>query len=562
MVALTNWVSLRRVRRRLNRSLRLLAGAGRIGNHRGIMTPGDLFTTEVLALLGGIGMILFGMQTMTAALKELAGGSARAALARFTRTPLTGVATGAVATAVVQSSHATTLMTIGFVGAGMLSFPQALGILFGANIGTTATGWIVVLVGFKLQLGVVALPLLFAASLLAVLGGAQWARLGRGVAGFALLFIGIDAMQAGMAGFEGRLTPGDLPGAGWLARLQLLGLGIAITVLTQSSSAGMAAALVLLGAGTLSFDQAAAIVIGMNIGSTTTAVMASIGGSVAMRQAALANLLFNIVTGALAFLLLDLLVPLLRDNVLFPDDQTALVLFHTGFNLIGTALFLPFARPYARAIQWLVPDRDRALADRLDPALLDDPGSAITAAATTARAVTEELFIALGDALRPGGTLGALPRSRARAEAAVDALDAYLARIVVPADKAEMLARYGALLHQFDHLHRLTHRAGQQGRILHAMQEARLARPARLLGGLLRRAAARPDEAAKISDRLDRLERRLARIEDRLRVQAIGQAAARGLATARVFALTDSIRWLRRTTAHADRILHYQALAQ
>jgi phosphate:Na+ symporter len=164
------------------------------------MTPGDLFSTEVLALLGGVGMILFGMQTMTAALKELAGGSARAALERFTRTPLTGVATGAVATAVVQSSHATTLMTIGFVGAGMLSFPQALGILFGANIGTTATGWIVVLVGFKLQLGVVALPLLFAASLLAVLGGAQWARLGRCVAGFALLFIGIDAMQAGMAG--------------------------------------------------------------------------------------------------------------------------------------------------------------------------------------------------------------------------------------------------------------------------------------------------------------------------------------------------------------------------
>ncbi len=526
------------------------------------MTPGDLFTTEVLALLGGVGMILFGMQTMTAALKELAGGSAREALARFTRTPLTGVATGAVATAVVQSSHATTLMTIGFVGAGLLSFPAALGILFGANIGTTATGWLVVLLGFKLQLGTVALPLLFAASLLAVLGTGQWARLGRGIAGFALLFIGIDAMQAGMAGFEGRLTPADLPGAGWLARLQLLGMGIAITILTQSSSAGVAAALVLLGAGTLSFDQAAAIVIGMNIGSTTTAVMASIGGSVAMRQAALANLLFNIATGVLAFLLLDLLVPLLRDSVLFPDDQTALVLFHTGFNLAGTALFLPFTGPYARAVQWLVPDRDRALTDQLDPALLVDPGSAITAAAGTARTVTEELFLALGAGLRPGGSLAGLPRSRVRAEGAVEALDEYLAKIVVPPDKSDLLARYSALLHQFDHLHRMTHRAGQQARILHAMQDVRLARPARLLGGLLRRAAERPEEAAAISARLERLEKRLGRIEDRLRTQAIGQAAARGLATARVFALTDSIRWLRRTTAHADRILHYQGLAR
>lgn len=526
------------------------------------MTAGDLFNTEVLALLGGIGMIMFGMQTMTAALKDMAGGSARAGLERFTRTPLTGVATGAVATAVVQSSHATTLMTIGFVGAGMLSFPQALGIMFGANIGTTATGWIVVLVGFKLRLGVVALPLLFAASLLAVLGGAQWARLGRGVAGFALLFIGIDAMQAGMAGFEGRLTPGDLPGAGWLARLQLLGLGIAITVLTQSSSAGVAAALVLLGAGTLSFDQAAAIVIGMNIGSTTTAVMASIGGSVAMRQAALANLMFNIVTGALAFLLLDLMVPLLRDSVLFPDDQTALVLFHTGFNLAGTALFLPFARPYARAVQWLIPDHDKPLTDRLDPALLEDPGSAITAAGATAQIVAEELFTALGHAMRPGGTLAALTGSRARAEGAINALDEYLAAIVVPSDKATLLTRYGALLHQFDHLHRLAHRAGQQGRILHAMQDPQLARPTRLLGGLLRRAAERPEDADAIAVRLERLQRRLARIEDRLRVQAISQAAARGMATARVFALTDSIRWLRRTTAHANRILHYRLIAQ
>ena len=125
-------------------------------------------------LIGGIGMFLLGMELMTAALRDTAGSRLRGVLTRFTTTPLRGVMTGAAATAVVQSSSATTVMTVGFVGAGLMTMPQALGILYGANIGTTATGWLVSLLGFKLKLGNLALLLLFPAALADLLARGRW----------------------------------------------------------------------------------------------------------------------------------------------------------------------------------------------------------------------------------------------------------------------------------------------------------------------------------------------------------------------------------------------------
>src|SRR6056297_2211216 len=151
------------------------------------------------------------MKVMTEGLRDAAGGRLRQFLARFTTTPLTGTVSGAAATALIQSSSATTVMTVGFVGAGLLSFPHALGVLYGANIGTTVTGWMITLLGFKLHLGTLALPGLFVAALTALLAHGHLARGARVLAGLCLIFIGLDMMQEAAEGFGATLTPEQLP---------------------------------------------------------------------------------------------------------------------------------------------------------------------------------------------------------------------------------------------------------------------------------------------------------------------------------------------------------------
>ena len=168
-------------------------------------------TSDHLLILGGIGLFLFGMSALTDGLKGLASAPLRRMLARFTRTPLSGAATGAVATAVIQSSSATTVTAVGFVGAGLLTFSQALGIIFGANLGTTLKGWVIALFGFKVELGLLAMPLLFAGVMLSLLLPGRAAQVGRALAGFSLLFIGLGVMQDGVGAFEGRSPPATSP---------------------------------------------------------------------------------------------------------------------------------------------------------------------------------------------------------------------------------------------------------------------------------------------------------------------------------------------------------------
>jgi phosphate:Na+ symporter len=202
-------------------------------------------------ILGGVGLFLLGMLVLTGGLRGLAGDALRRLLARFTRSPVSGAIAGAVTTAVIQSSSATTVTAVGFVGAGLLSFPQALGIVFGANIGTTVTGWLVAILGFKLELATIAPPLLVAGVLLRLFASGTARQAGWALAGFSLLFIGIDALQQGMGAFEGRVTPENFPEDSPSGRLRLVLIGVAITLVTQSSSAGVATAMVALGTGAI-----------------------------------------------------------------------------------------------------------------------------------------------------------------------------------------------------------------------------------------------------------------------------------------------------------------------
>lgn len=506
-------------------------------------------TQTLLQVLGGVGLFLFGMEVMTAALREMAAGRLRRLLSRFTKTPLRGVATGALATAAVQSSSAVTVMTIGFVGAGLISFSQSLGVLYGANIGTTITGWVVVLLGFKLKLGLVALPVLFVASLMGILGRGQYERLGRILAGFSLLFIGLGMMQGAMAGAEAQLTPQMLPGTGWLGRLALVGIGLGLTVLMQASAAGVAMVLVLLGSHAISFEQGAAMVIGMNIGTTVTGLLAALGGARAMRLTAAANLLFNIGTAAVAFPLLDLVGPMLQDTALGRDDQTALVLFHSGFNLLGTMLFLPLTRPFAALVEKLVPERRVALAEPLDLRLLSDEGAAMDAAQTVVDAVARATYGALAAALGPHQDLRTLAALPARAEPALNALADYMARIRVPSDRAGRQERFGAIMHQLDHLDRLLARAAERDRIGTLSEDKDLARPAHALGAALTKGLP--------AARLARLARLVAARAQRFRRGALLREHAGLISVADLFHRTDAMRWLDRVFHHAERIAHY-----
>ncbi|NUQ49198.1 MAG: Na/Pi symporter, partial [Phycisphaerae bacterium] len=191
----------------------------------------------IAALLGGLGLFLLGMVLLTDGLKALAGDALRRILTRMVAGPVSGIGWGALITAVVQSSHATTLATVGFVSAGLLSFSQAVGVVFGANLGTTSTGWIVSQLGFKVSLGAFSSPLVLIGVLLRLLSHGRAAHFGAALCGFGLLFIGIDLLQGGMTAVSGHLSPGDLPGAGagLAGRAALVGLGFIMTILTQSS---------------------------------------------------------------------------------------------------------------------------------------------------------------------------------------------------------------------------------------------------------------------------------------------------------------------------------------
>lgn len=515
-------------------------------------------TQELLLILGGVGLFIFGMGIMTEALREAASGGLRRFVSRFTTTPLRGVMTGTVATALIQSSSATTVMTVGFVGAGLLSFPHALGVLFGANIGTTFTGWMVTLLGFKLKLGTLALPGLFVASLLGLLARGTWARAGRIAAGLCLLFIGLDMMQAGAAAFSDVLTPEDLPAPGLWGQIQLLVVGLAITVVMQSSSAALAVALVFLASGSINFAQSAAIVIGMNLGTTVTALMASIGGSPTMRQTAVANLLFNIVTAALAFPLLFLAAGPLDHVAARAGSETALVLFHTGFNVLGTLIFLPFTYRFAHLVTRLLPDRNVGLTDTLDPKLLGDEGAAIDAAHAAFERIAFRIYAALGQALAQPGDLRALATLQNQTAPALDELQDYLRRISLPDTSREAHDRYAALLHQIDHLRRVLARCGKQAVIPVLLDDPRLRRPALVLGALLR-LSAQGGSIAGHEGRLTRLAACMNRRATRHRRATLLGEHAGLISLQDTFARTDAMRWLLRMTDHVARIARYDA---
>ncbi|MCB2003143.1 MAG: Na/Pi cotransporter family protein, partial [Rhodoferax sp.] len=258
-------------------------------------------------LVGGLGLFLLGMGMMTDGLKLAAGPALQSILAAATHTRWHALGSGILVTALVQASGAVTVATIGFINAGLLSLAPALWVLFGANVGSTMTGWLVAAVGLKFKIEALALPLVGLGAVLRLTGsGRRHGAIGTAVAGFGLLFMGIGLLQQNFAGLAGQLS---LPeGGGAMVVLAQLLIGVLMTVLMQSSSASIAIALTAAQGGLIGAQGAAAVVIGANIGTTFTALVAAIGATPNARRAAAAHVIFNLITACVALALLPWLI--------------------------------------------------------------------------------------------------------------------------------------------------------------------------------------------------------------------------------------------------------------
>lgn len=306
------------------------------------------------ALLGGLGLFLLGMNMLSEGLKLAAGKALETILRQATRTRWRGLVSGAVTTALVQSSSAVTVATIGFVNASLLTLGGAIWVLFGANLGTTATGWIVAVAGLKVDLSVAALPMIAIGVVMKLAGlGQRLSAYGQAVAGFGLLFYGIVLMQLGFAEMSSQW---QIPqGEGVTAILLQLLAGAVMTALMQSSSASIAIALTAAQTGLIDLNGAAAVVIGANIGTTVTALLASIGATPNARRVASAHVLFNLLTAAAALLILPWLLPAIVSarEILDWGDSAAmtLALFNTAFNALGVLLMWPMAAVMTRFLE-------------------------------------------------------------------------------------------------------------------------------------------------------------------------------------------------------------------
>jgi len=412
----------------------------------------------LLQAVGGLGLFLLGMVTMTDSLKKLAGDKLRLTLFEFTKTPTTGAATGAITTAIVQSSSATTVAAVGFVGAGLMTFPNALGIIFGANIGTTVTGWMVALLGFKLSIDNFAFPMVFIGVFLKLFAPNRLATIGLALAGFGLLFIGLDHLQTGMHTMQELFDFTQLHTHNLMGLLKLVLIGFAFTLVTQSSSAGVAVTLTALFSGMIEFEQAAALVIGMDIGTTVTSLIASLGGTVGAKRTGLSHVVYNLITACIALVLITPYIAAI--NWLIPNATTehaelALVGFHSFFNIIGVMAILPFSKQFATLLETLVPDNDTQLTKTLDNRLLTTPDLALLATTST----LNELHIAILHILHK--RLKNEPVSDhtlSQLQLELDKTQRFLDKIELNKPSPDLWKKLTAQIHALDHLQRLHER--------------------------------------------------------------------------------------------------------
>jgi phosphate:Na+ symporter len=334
---------------------------------------------QIFTLLGALGMFLYGMNLMSSGLQKAAGDKLRVLLASMTSTPFKGVMTGLGVTSVIQSSSATTVMVVSFVNAGLLTLSQAIGVIMGANIGTTVTAWMVSWLGFKADISLLAVPLMLLGFLFSNSKKNQRQNIGELIVGFCLLFLGLSFMKESVPDLGE--TPQVLEfvkewsGHGFGSVLIFLVFGTVLTLVLQSSSATMAITLIMLSMGWIPFNMACAMVLGENIGTTITANIAAAIGNTQAKRAAMSHTIFNVFGVIWALILFKPFLGLVGKLIeLFglpnpaaegfavasPDSPTStaalygLSMLHTLFNTINTLILIWFTKLIEKAVMFII----------------------------------------------------------------------------------------------------------------------------------------------------------------------------------------------------------------
>ena len=339
---------------------------------------------QIFTLLGALGMFLYGMNLMSSGLQKAAGDKLRGFLSAMTSNPFKGVLTGLGITSIIQSSSATTVMVVSFVNAGLLTLTQAIGVIMGANIGTTVTAWMVAFLGFKADISILAIPLMLFGFLFSNSKKNKHQNIGELIVGFSLLFLGLSFMKESVPDL--RETPQVLEfvrnwsSYGFGSVLLFLAFGTILTLVLQSSSATMAITLIMLSMGWIPFHMACAMVLGENIGTTITANIAAAVGNTQAKRAAMSHTIFNVFGVIWALILFKPFTALVGKVIeLFglPNPATdgfavvegdmssstaalyGLSMLHTMFNTINTLILVWFIKYIEKAVVWIIKPKNQ-----------------------------------------------------------------------------------------------------------------------------------------------------------------------------------------------------------
>ena len=371
-----------------------------------VLAYGFWVSPDFKVISAGVAIFLFGMLSLEQGFQTFTGGTLERILQRATSSRLKSLGFGVITTTLMQSSSLVSVITISFLSAGLISLAAGIGIIFGANLGTTTGAWLIAGFGLKVKISAYAMPMLVFGVVLIFQSSKKLKGIGYILAGLGFLFLGIHYMKEGFEAFKNAIDLTRFAVGGYRGLFLFAGIGVVATVIMQSSHATLVLIITALATGQITYENALALAIGANVGTTITAILGSLSSNESGKRLAAAHLLFNVVTGIIAIAMIHQLVDLVdwlaRGLGIAPDDHTLkLALFHTIFNLIGIVVMLPFVDPLVRFLQRIIPER-RPEVDRpryLTSASAEYPDTAVEAVRRETLRVYEAAIRIIIDAL-------------------------------------------------------------------------------------------------------------------------------------------------------------------
>jgi len=456
---------------------------------------------------------------------------------------------------VIQSSGATSFATIGFVSAGLITFEQSVGVILGANLGTTSTSWIVTYLGFKMNMLVVSYPLIALGALMKLSSDHRSTALGTILAGFGMIFVGIDLLQHGMGTVAATINPAAFADVSIWGKLGLLAAGIAMTVIMQSSSAAMAATLAALHTGTVSMEQAALMAIGQNVGTTFISALGAIGATTPAKRTALAHIVFNILCGAAVFLTLPVFIEISRavaNRIGNGENVVTLAAFHTIFNLAGALVLLPVMTRFAALITWMLPESGPGFTRNLDASVLQVPQVALESARRSLADIGGYVITHLVEVIRGIAPVKKTGEVLYTAKYSLLQAQKFLREVRSFNNSPLLHERHTNLIHAVDHLHRLIEACGETESLKFTLESRELSTIAAQLADRIESFLAwlRGEMETDPKEIVEKASLSIAGIRKDQRKKVLEETSRGELDTETAFMLMESMRWLDRIAYH------------